>query len=71
MELIAPLVGLLLVSLSGNAFLYILLSKSYKKPVETRTLTAEALLHDLTEGSALVRVERINPNDVFLRSPRQ
>lgn len=71
MEIIAAaLAALLVLSLAGNVGLAILLRKSRKKPVETRTITAEALLHDLTAGAALVRVERINPSDIFLRSPR-
>lgn len=72
MDLIAAaLAGLFVVSLSGNVVLSVLLRKSRKKPVEQLTVTAEQLLHDLTAGAALIRVERVNPADVFLRSPRQ
>ena len=71
MEIIAPaLAGLLALSLAGNVLLGVLLRKSRKKPVEKLTVTAEALLHDLTSGSAVVRIERLNPADLFLRSPR-
>ncbi len=34
------------------------------------SIAAAEILHDLTRGSALVRIERINPVDVLLRSPR-
>lgn len=44
------------------------LEKARKAPAPT--LTAEALLHDLTAGGAVVRIERLNPADLFLRSPR-
>ncbi len=44
------------------------MEKARKAPAPS--LTAEALIHDLTSGAALVRIERLNPADVFLRSPR-
>lgn len=40
------------------------------KKAPTPTISAEELLHDLTRGSAIIRVERISPADVMLRSPR-
>jgi hypothetical protein len=45
-----------------------------RKPKKTQRIdvTAQQLLNDLTErGSSLVRIERIAPTDVFLRSPKQ
>lgn len=66
MELILTL--LLGVSLSANAVLGLYLKRSKKKrPLD---ITAEEILHDLTAGISLIRVERVNPGDVFLRSPR-
>ena len=44
------------------------LEAAKKKPAPT--VTAEEILHDLTAGASLIRVERINPENVFLRSPR-
>jgi hypothetical protein len=32
--------------------------------------TAAEILHDLTRGAALVKIERVDPSDVLLRSPR-
>ena len=37
--------------------------KAEKEP----TYEAQALLHDLTEGAALVKISRISPLDVFIR----
>lgn len=34
------------------------------------TLEAESLLHDLTRGPAIVRIEVIDPKHLLLRSPR-
>ncbi len=40
-----------------------------KRPAPT--LSAEEILHDLTAtGRTMLRIERINEADVFLRSPR-
>ncbi len=45
------------------------LAAQKKRPAPT--LSAEEILHDLTaSGRALIRIERINEADVFLRSPR-
>lgn len=45
------------------------LERAKKAPAPT--VSAEQILHDLTAGGAIVRVERLNPADLFLRSPRQ
>ncbi len=39
-----------------------------KRPAPT--LTAEELIHDLTRGPAVVRIERIDSTELFMRSPR-
>lgn len=57
--------GLLFLSLGLNAYL---LSQK-KKPVPT-SYEASALLRDLLSGEALVKISRIAPEDIFLRSPR-
>lgn len=66
-----PFIPLLLLafSLSGNAFLAFQLRQVKKKP--RPTTGAEDLLHDLTRrGSAVIRVEVIDPANIFLRSPK-
>lgn len=56
--------------LASNAVTLILLLQQRKKEKKL-TKDAQELLHDLTaHGNALVRLERIAPADVFLRSPR-
>ena len=46
------------------------LEKARKAPAPT--LSAEELLHQMTtQGSAIVRIECLNPADLFLRSPRR
>lgn len=73
MEFILLALGL---SVGANAFLAYLLVKARQSLAGARkapqpTLTAEALLHDLTAaGVSVIRVERLNPADLFLRSPR-
>lgn len=34
------------------------------------TIDAKQILHDLTRGEALVRIRRVDPEDVVIRSPR-
>lgn len=68
-----PLTGiiaaLLVCSFAGNLVAIMTINKK-RKPVNDRT--ASDLLHDLTAyGNALVRIERVAPTDVLLRSPRQ
>ena len=68
-----PISGFLAVafalSLALNSFQYYL-AKSLKKKPRPDT-TAADLLHDLTRnGHAILRVEVIDPANLFLRSPR-
>jgi hypothetical protein len=58
----------LIVSLAANAFLAVKLRASKTEP--KYTYDAQALLRDLLQGQALLRIERIAPEQVFLRSPR-
>jgi hypothetical protein len=59
---------LFIVSLIGNISAILMWSKR-PRPNDK---TASELLHDLTAyGNAIVRIERIAPQDVLLRSPRQ
>lgn len=58
----------LVASIGANAWLYLKLRKA---KTETKyTYDAQALLRDLLAGQALLRIERIAPEQVFLRSPR-
>lgn len=71
MELITvfSMLGLVL-SLSGNAILLAIHLKTKKK----RPLAVDAteIMNDLTiAGQSIVRVVRIDPNDILLRSPRR
>lgn len=66
--LVVSLVALSL-SLAANAMQAKRYRESKKKPVPTTS--AEDLLHDLTRrGFAVLRVEVVDPDNLFLRSPR-
>ncbi len=55
-------------SVAGNAALMLMINRKPEKPMAK---DAREILHDLTaNGVALVKIERIAPSDVFLRSPR-
>lgn len=55
-------------SLVGNVLLTIFLLKTKKKA--NYDADATDLLHDMTvHGQAVVRIFRVDPNDIFLRSP--
>jgi Zn-dependent protease with chaperone function len=63
------LLVLFIISVAANIFAVFKLSRKQQKQNDR---TASELLHDLTAyGNALVRIERIAPTDVLLRSPRQ
>ncbi len=58
------------VSLICNAaLLFLYLRELNKTKTKKDTRDAQDLLMDLMAGEALVRVTRISPSDVFLRSP--
>ncbi len=44
-----------------------LVADQAKRP---KSVEAEELLHDLTRGVAIVRISPMNPDELFLRSPR-
>jgi hypothetical protein len=58
----------LIFSLAANAVLVVKLRTDKAKPKPS--YEASALLRDILGGQALVRIERIAPENVFLRSPR-
>lgn len=57
---------LLTLSLVANAYFWRLI----KNPPPQKTIDAAQVLHDLTRGDALVRITRVDPEDVLLRSPK-
>ena len=63
-ELLAIPLG---VSLILNAYQY---RRRSKKPPREEAYEATQLLNDLTSGSALVKVSRVDPSTVFIRSVR-
>jgi len=64
--------ALLLLSAVGNGALATLLYRRKRQKREpTLSLSAEDLLHDLTRGPAVIRVEVIDAQNLFLRSPRK
>jgi hypothetical protein len=78
MELI-PLAGLLGLSLAANIVLFVLYRRSAKAlkagleaAKKSRPLSVEAseLLQDLASSGAIVRIERINPDHLFMWRPR-
>jgi hypothetical protein len=51
------------------ALLFLYLKETNQKKSRKDTREAEELLADILQGDALVRITRISPADVFLRSP--
>lgn len=65
LTVLATLLGL---SLAANAALALKLSQ-FKKH-QKYTYDARQLVHDLTVSSAIVEIKRIDPAQIFLRSPK-
>lgn len=59
----------LTISIAFNVWIYFKLKKEKKAPQESYEVTQ--LLQDLTQGAALIKIERLDPASVFLRSPRE
>lgn len=57
-------------SLSAAVNIFQLAWQRKNRKTRPRDYTAQALLHDLLAGTALVKVTRIAPEDVLLRSPK-
>ena len=66
--LIEIMSAVLLCSVAGNVILGWRLWSQKSLPRED--YDAQALLTDLLHGSALIKVERVAPADVLIRSPR-
>lgn len=60
---------LLGVSLISNAALAWLLFHP-KSKLKTQSYDVRELMRDLSRGGALIKMTRVNPEDVLLRSPR-
>lgn len=60
----------LALSIAANALQAYFFSPKRRKKATTLTMSAEDLLHDLTRGPAVLRVEVIDAKNLFLRSPR-
>jgi len=56
----------LIVSLGFNIYQLV---KKPKPTKENLSIEAEAILHDLSRGPALIKVSRVNPEHIMLRSP--
>jgi glucokinase len=68
MIIVLSVIIVLLVATNATLFYFLLRQKPMQKRVD---VTAQQLINDLTAtGNALVRLERIAPSDVFLRSPK-
>lgn len=65
------LVILLLVSILGNGF-QVYRYLNLKKQIKDRSpsLELDEFVADLLNGSGVVKISRVNPHDIFLRSPR-
>jgi hypothetical protein len=59
--------GLLALSLALNIYQFYQSTKINKGKM---TYDARALLHDLSRDASVIRVERIAPEEFFLRSPQ-
>lgn len=61
---------LFLLSLAANGACAHFLRKKSKEKKPEYTLDARAILADLATGPALVKIEYLSRDDIFLRSPR-
>ncbi len=68
MEITVLASALLLLSMALNVYLLFKISKKAKE--RAPNYDATALLHELTAGPALIKVEYVDPTRYMLRSPR-
>lgn len=61
--IIAPLALILIASVVLNVYLH----RQLKKVHKTESVELQEFLHDLMAGTALVRISRIAPADIFVR----
>jgi len=64
--------GLITILLMSNIVFVLLYIRERKHPTKKQSNSGELteFISDLVQGEAVVRITRIAPNDVFLRSPR-
>jgi hypothetical protein len=65
MKILAALFGL---SCALNAYL---LARRPLKQERQLSIDARALLHDWTSGQVLIHIKRVDPNEVYFRSPKE
>jgi len=71
MEIFATaLFCLFLASLAANFVLFKKTKELQKKPQPQPDYDATQLMHDLTAGPAIVKITRLNPTEIIMRSPR-
>lgn len=63
---VTVLAVLLALSLAANAIQW----RLYKKPPPQKTIDATQILRDLTRGDALVKISRVDPENILLWSPK-
>lgn len=65
------MVVLFLISLVLNAFSFFRYTQLKKQLKERKpSIELDEFISDLIDGSGVVKITRINPHDIFLRSPR-
>lgn len=66
------LILLIVALLISNAIFIFLFIREKKRKAKIKTSSGDSseLLRDLIDGEALIKITRIAPTDVFLRSPR-
>ena len=68
--LTSVMLAFLILSLAANLVQAYFFVKKRQKREPVLTMAAEDLLHDLTRGPAVLKVEVIDAKNLFLRSPR-
>jgi hypothetical protein len=66
--MIEALAVALLISCACNAFFVYRRKQALSQPKYTHD--AAMILNDLTRGGSVIRISRIDPQDIYLRSPR-
>lgn len=61
-------VAITVLSVNLNCYLYFKLKQNVKTP--QKTIDAQQLLHEITGGQAILRINVIDPGDILLKSPR-
>lgn len=62
--------GTIVVLSISNAVVYLRYIKAKKRSNKTESAELSEFLVDLMQGDGLVKISRISPSDILLRSPR-